>query len=353
MIEQRIQQVAQLCQQLAQGSFAFAEDPLTQQFCCTYLRAISYTQLLKKVEHELGIGLWRPLGRVLIVVSEKDLIGTLLATLAAFITANQIVVKARNSQALLAWCKAELKLTNEQLQIADWQSTEQQDAQLLYKIDAVVLAGSLALVQHYRQVVSYPVRLIEYGPKISAAVLTQSDAQTLDQLVQVVSVFAQQVCSSPQFIMLDSTLNVQAMVEQLSTYLVDIYPLNDTAKLAQASHYQQLQLLQRCDQTLLASVFNPCTGWGISLSQGIQPALWFKQGFNLCVGNVQELAEQAAEQWRSDLQTLGVAGPLSWQPSAFLRICPLAAMHQRPLTAAHDGFFELAALVNFYQDERL
>lgn len=353
MIEQRLQQVAKLCASLAKGQFRLAKDPETQAFCCAYLTELSYNALLTKVEHELGKSCWRPLGRVLIVVSEKDVIGSLLAVLAAFITGNQILVKARHSQPLLYWCKAQLQLTDEQLSILDWQSEDTVNEPDLASFNALLLAGSLALMQYYRHRLSYPARLIEYGPKISAAVLMQINSQIIQQLMQVVSVFSQQVCSSPQFIVVDEAISLDELLAALTPELVKRHPLAAESKLVQASHYQQLQLLQRCDARLISSAFSPETGWGISVSRGLAPDLWFKQGLNICLGPATTLLDQAAQRWGDSLQTLGVVGNLNWQPSAFFRLCPLAQMHHRPLTAAHDGFFELAALVNFYQDERL
>lgn len=352
MINQRLEKVVKLCQHLAKQDIAFDQDKITDSFCHQYLRDITLAQLQAKVANELSIGTWRALGKVLVVVSEKDALASLLTMLSAFITGNRIHIKTRHSKKILQACKSYLGLNDSELFIEDWFSQEQNSAVLLKDVQAVLLVGSDELIGYYRCYASYPIRLIEYGPKISAALLLKAKTKQLNSLIEMASVFRQKVSSSPYFIMLDENLNIANIFGYLAERLADLPALDKDAVLAQANHYQQLKLLQKLDSNLHNSAFNPQTGWGVSVSQGIQPHFWFKQGLNLCIGSPHKLLNQAAKQWAGQLQTLGIAGNYSANVPGFSRVCALNLMHHRPLTAAHDGFFELAALVHFYHDER-
>lgn len=121
--------------------------------------------------------------------------------------------------------------------------------------------------------------------------------------------------------------------------------------MAQAAKFAELQLIKKInrqkDLNLMEMAFEPTNGWGITLCQGVNAALWFEKSFQLVVGFVDVSLSSIAKQWRGSLQTLGMAGCTGVHLQGVIRFCPLGAMHQRPLTAPHDGFFEFSSLVVF------
>lgn len=361
-VESRIREAVLAVSALAQArEIVFSTDERTDAACRAYLKnAINEQALREKVTQELGPHDWRPLGRLLLIISENDVLGTALAFLGAFITGNQVLIKARTSLDILHFLKKQLRLDDDAVQIADWQGGMQDDEALLEQVDGVVLAGGADLITHFRRVSPPRVRLIEFGPKISAAAIGShvklSEIPRLATLlVDEVCLFLQQVCSAPRFILVESDEHAKALYAELCRFLSTLPRLPDDIRLAQAAKFAELQLMKKIngqiDASLMEIVFEPSNGWGITLCQGMNAALWFEKGFQLVVGSVDASLSSIARQWRGSLQTLGMAGCDDVRLQGFTRFCPLGAMHQRPLTAPHDGFFEFSSLVVFISKE--
>jgi hypothetical protein len=149
-----------------------ALDPATGAFCRASLRRVVDEDLLaRKVEAELGARRWAPVGSVLVVVSENDVLGTAFALLGACATGNRIRIKARRGRALIESLARALGLDGDACEILDWDGRAQDDAAILDGIDAVLLAGGDELIRRYRRAAPAHVRLIEWGPKLSAAAI--------------------------------------------------------------------------------------------------------------------------------------------------------------------------------------
>lgn len=321
-------------------------DPATADFCVRSLRRICDGDLLvKKVESELGAAPWAPLGRVLVVVSENDVLGTAFAVVGALVTGNQVRVKARHTRNLVESLASALGAA---VEVEDWQGRGQDDDALLADIDAVLVAGGDDVIRHYRRAAPAHVRLIEWGPVVSAAAVgpdaDPADRAMLDRLVADVTLFGQRVCTSPQLIAVDPGV-AEPLFARIRERLADLPRLSDDERLAQHARACQLELLGRLDGRVRVAL-DRGTGWGVTASASIEAALRLHRGFALVVGPLSAALGELARRHRRRLQTLGTWGA-SPPHAGFTRVCAIGAMHARSPLEPHDGVFELTRLVDF------
>ena len=326
-------------------------DAATAEFCRQRLRTLADEQVLAaKLQADLGDRPWRPLGRVLAVISENDHLGVIAALVAAALTGNRLTLKSRSSQPALQVLRDALGWNDNACRIADWDSRAQSDAELLSGVDAVLMAGGDDLIRHYRQVTAPGVRLIEYGPQMSAAGIAEWPASAaaqdacIDALVRDTSLFLQNVCSSPQFILVPDETTAQAVFAALAARLAGLPPLPEDIRLHQSLKARELALLGRLGEAVKVEV-SAETGWGVSIST-MNPANWLPRGFRLVVASAAAIPAPI-------LQTFGAWPTADAFPANFpadmpvYHRCCLGRMHERPLTAPHDGQWELAQWVRF------
>jgi hypothetical protein len=328
-------------------------DAATKAFCRQRLETLADESVLAaKLAADLGAHPWRPLGHVLAVISENDHLGCVAAMVAAALTGNRLTLKSRSERASLLRLRDALGWDEAVCRIADWDSREQNDAEWLAGVDGIVMAGGEALIRHYRRVAGPHVRLIEYGPQMSAACIADwpatQEEQTacVDALVRDTTLFLQNVCSSPQFVLVPDAATAQKLFAALAARLPALPPLADELRLQQSIKAQELRLLARVDAAFGSTAgieLDARTGWAVTCSPA-DSSYWLPRGFRLVVGRIDDLPEAVPP-----LQTLGV-----WPPSAVgrmggaaLHCCRLGHMHERPANAPHDGHWELAQWVRF------
>ncbi|MFB0770515.1 acyl-CoA reductase [Proteus cibi] len=337
-------------------NWLFSDDPLTQAFCLERLMQWAYSDILEqKVANELADKCWRAPNKLLIVVSEKDPLGTLEALLAGYLIGSPIRIKARLSTQWLYLLRAYLGLSENECEILDWSSETQNNELVLSGVEAILLAGGDALIQHYRKVTPAQIKLIELGPKISAMAILGDSLPDTSLILKEVCLFRQQVCSSPRFILIENENCAQQLYQRLSIALPSLPPLPETLKLQQMAQVHEYSLSRDLLNNEKPTCYDANSGWAITYQTQFAPQYWLNFGFQLIVGSVEHHLQLAQKQWFARLQTLGYHGSLSSispQQYCFTRYCPIGAMHSRPMTATHDGFFMLATLVFFINQER-
>ncbi|MBS6210110.1 MAG: acyl-CoA synthetase [Proteus hauseri] len=337
-------------------NWLFSDDPLTQAFCLERLTQWAYSDILEqKVANELADKCWRAPNKLLIVVSEKDPLGTLEALLAGYLIGSPIRIKARLSTQWLYLLRAYLGLSENECEILDWSSETQNNELVLSGVEAILLAGGDALIQHYRKVTPAQIKLIELGPKISAMAIFGDSLPDTSLILKEVCLFRQQVCSSPRFILIENENCAQQLYQRLSIALPSLPPLPETLKLQQMAQVHEYSLSRDLLNNEKPTCYDANSGWAITYQTQFAPQYWLNFGFPLIVGSVEHHLQLAQKQWFARLQTLGYHGSLSSispQQYCFTRYCPIGAMHSRPMTATHDGFFMLATLVFFINQER-
>lgn len=348
--------------QVAQGLRAWLNDlgsawpPIpdahTAAFCRRRVSALADEAVLQaKLHGDLGgasARAWRPLGHVLAVVTEEDHLGVVAAMVAAALTGNSLTLKARRHLTVLHQLRDALGWTDAQCRIADWDSLGQDDESLLKGAQGVLLAGGEALIRHYRRVTHPGVRLIEYGPRSSAALVQSWPADPHEQstlvsaLVHDTVLFGQAVCSSPQWVLVPDVAVAQALLQALQPQLDALPPLAEGERLLQWRTVQELTLMQGLNAGIQVA-WSAHSGWAAAITE-LADADRLPRGFRLIVGDMACLTQQD-----NMPQTLGV-----WPDAASVRAdahafhcCTLGRMHERPLLAPHDGQFELAQWVNF------
>ena len=355
LIEARITRIQRCLADCVTESWQFSLDAATQAFCLARLSEISHSSVLQeKFERELGDKSWRAPTRLLIVVSESDPLGTLEALLAAYLIGSKIRIKTRISTQWLQIIRQRLDLNEDECQILEWDSQHQDDTQILDGIDTILLAGGDALIRHYRQVTPSHIKLIELGPKISGMAIAGTSLPDIDLLLRDFYLFQQQVCSSPRFILLENAESAAELYQQLSARLDALSVLPDALRLQQMAQYQSLKLTEALNPTEFSARYSKTTGWGITYQTQFNPSTWLPAGFQLVVAPIEESLTLAQSQWVGQLQTLGYHGSLRHLPlhhHSFTRYCPIGSMLLRPMSAAHDGFFMLSALVYFINQE--
>ena len=326
-------------------------EPLTADFCRRRVASLDAQALQAKLVADLGtpgLRAWQPLGHVLAIVTEEDHLGVVATMVAAALTGNKLTIKARRHLSALHRLRDALGWTEEQCRIADWASTGQDDAALLKGVHGVLLAGGADLIRHYRSVTPPGVRLIEYGPRTSAALVQgwpqDESGQTalVSGLVNDTVMFAQSVCSSPQWVCVPDDATAEALFNALTSRLDALPPLSGNARLTQWRAVQELTLMQRLEPGIRLA-WSARSGWA-AIAASPAHALSLPKGFRVITA-----ADASRGEPEAMLQTLGV-WPYSMLaesgPSAFHR-CPLGHMHERALVAPHDGEFELAKWVHF------
>ncbi|MCD1125719.1 acyl-CoA synthetase [Jinshanibacter sp. LJY008] len=327
----------------------FSSDPATQQFCLSRLHLWCSTDLPEqKIERELGERNWRPPERLLLVISEKDPLGTLEGFLATYLIGSSMRIKARNSRVWLESLRQALGLSSDECQISDWQSHQQSDEQLLQGIDTVLLAGGEALIHHYRKITPAHIRLIELGPKISGMAILGHQLPPVDKILTDVCLFLQQVCSSPRFILLDDEQAAEQLYQQLQHVLDRLPRLAEEERITQLAKARELAMYQTLVPDWGKINYSESSGWGVTLSRHFTPELWLSKGFQLILSPVDISLSNVESRWPGRLQTLGYWGDISnFQYGGFTRYCSIGRMHDRSLLAPHDGFFILQSLVSF------
>ncbi|HWU89991.1 MAG TPA: acyl-CoA reductase [Kofleriaceae bacterium] len=319
-----------------------ALDPATMAFCRRKLRQLAEPGLLRrKLEREVT-GPWEPLGRVLLVISEHDVLGTVAGAVAACATGNRLRVKARTTRPLVEELARVLELGPDECEILDWDSRDQDDRAMLEGVDGVLLTGGDALIRRYRTIAPPGVRLIEFGPKIGVAAIggeVEDYATLAGSLASDVTLFGQGVCSSPQVIFVEDEGTARVLRRRLLD--MKLPPLTGAARLLQLVRLQELALLARLGDEIIVDVA-PHSGWGVTISR--DPAHRLPKGFAFVVGPLHVQLTAFAQANRRYLQTLGTWGPVP-ELDGFTHRCRIGRMHDRPPLAPHDGVLELASLV--------
>jgi hypothetical protein len=329
----------------------------TQKFLLAKLRSLFESDILEeKQKKELGTSSYLPLGRWIVVLSEKDILGNLYAILALHLTGNTARIKVRESYDTLQAFLTLLEIPKEEMYLENWNSRQGLPADLFQGIQGVLLAGSEDLIQTFRKKTPAGIRLVEFGPKISVAAIGSSgvalDAEALlEMLIEEVTLFHQEVCSSPQFIVVEDPTLALYFTDQLTQRLKYLSLLPHSLRLEQYSRYHFLKNKALLETKKIQVLWSPETGWGAVSSPVVLAPEWcFLRGFHFVVGDLKTHLKTLASFYENHLQTLGYAGfepRLLSQDFGFTRLCPLGKMHHRSFLESHDGLWELPQFVKY------
>jgi len=330
-------------------------DPATEALCRRKLTAWTAPgALAAKLACELPAP-WEPLGRLLLVISEHDVVGTIAGVVAGLLTGNQVRVKARATAPLIRSLVASLALPPASCEVLDWHSGNQDDAAVLAGVDGVLIAGDNATLRHYRMAAEPGVRLIELGHRVGIAavagpVACEGELELLAAALRHdATVFGGAVCSTPQWVLVEQADVADRLYAALCAGLALLPPLPLRERWPNLVRARELALLSRLGAPVAVEC-EPANGWGVTLGSQLDPARRLPRGIALLVGPLPGQFEALARVHRHQRQTLGTWGPVPEAPG-YTHRCAIGRMHERAPGTPHDGFFELAALVRFTSRE--
>lgn len=316
-----------------------------------------------------------PLGIVLHIVSENVFFGPAQSILAGLLCKNiNIVKRPSSSGGFLSFFMRSLQevAPKEAASVAllGWQSGSQEIEEILSKeADGILVAAGPETISSYRQKASPVTQLIEFGPRVSIAVISAKGMESLDfhDLAFDIALWDQLACTAAQCIYVEGWKNVQVVTERLASTLemLEFELPEGEAALDERIEVARLREIARFGQAHgKTSVFSSRHGGTWTVVCEIDPAFMFSP-LRRCVrikpyASFDELME-ALRPVRGLVQTAGLAtgGPeqLAYEECLMVcgirRICNIGRMNEPSPAGLHDGMMELQRLVRWVEREKI
>lgn len=354
--------------------------------------ALSRRYLAPKIQGELGsldcLDSWRhrpghagltravPRGVVLHVSSGNVSVGGSLSAVEGLVTRNVNLIKAASDDPFFPILFAESLrdmdpdgLIADGLAVLSWSGREVP----LHKVfqqecDAIVVWGGEEVVQEYRRDLPLRCRLIEYGPRISFAVVGReraTDPATAARLAEDVGLWDQTACSSAQTVYVEDASENRVVARQFAAALAvaleafqQQYPMGrlDTEEKAEITKERQLAFAEMAMGN--ATLITPAHGQHWTVVEEADPSFKLSPLFRtVTVKAVPDLAKVAelVAPYGPLLQTCGLGvAPERAEAVAdrlarvgVLRFTALGEMTGGFAGEPHDGVFALGELVKW------
>ncbi len=319
----------------------------------------------------------RPRGVVLTVASGNVFVGAAILLAESLLTGNVTLLKASSGDPFfarlfvesLAEFEEEGELTGSTA-VLSWSGGDE-SLESLFKAgcDAIVITGGEEAVRRYRQGVDAHVEVVDYGPKLSLAVLT-SDAPAWEDLPELarrlardVSMWDQHACSSPQVLYVEGAEQAERLLEPLARALEE---LDAELPAAEPAFDTAIEVTKERQMAMFAQAVRP-----VKLLTSPRPQAWtliyepdeselrssplHRTLLIKTVERPEETLPRLLEPWRIYLQTVGLEaglyrsrhlGRLLTQAGA-TRICRLGEMAGGQPGEPHDGRLGLQPLVRW------
>jgi hypothetical protein len=325
----------------------------------------------RRLEHQLGAlesldERVEPLGTILHIVAGNIFIGPVESLLAGLLTRNVNLVKTpRAASTFLTAFVRSLEHVAPELGAAvallEWPGGDAAiERSLMQGVDAVLVAGDSEAISTYQHLAGGTTRLLEYGPRVSVAVIvgkefTESDA---DNLALDVGLWDQFACTSAQCVFVRDRAAAQIVAQQLAASLARLASVLPEGEATLDERIDIARVRQRAqfassvsDQRLWASsaglwtvVFDP--------EPRFEPSPLRRCVRVMPYSSLDELAAALAPA-ASLLQTVGLHGvPALLEPLTHRltelgarRFCNLGQMNQPAPDEPHDGTLELQQFV--------
>lgn len=317
---------------------------------------------------------WQPLGVILHVLAGNVFLGAVSSLLEGIITGNVNILKMSSGEKtflpllLRSFAEADPEgiLTRSTAMVEF--SSSQSDVINAFKqaVDGVVVWGGEAAVQGWREHLPARTRLIEFGPKLSFAMVSNAGMHRLgveeiaDALAQEMSIWDQNACTAPQICYVEGEANASLLVDHLGCALdarekilpagsVDLHAAVEIQKMrsvAEIAEGRGLGMLRKSKQKL---------GWTVVLDSDPTPDT-SPLHRTLKVVPVKSLAVAIEElsSVRGYLQTCGLAAAETEEAElthhlvnlGVPRIVDIGLMAGGLADDPHDGKYDLPQLLN-------
>jgi phenylacetate-CoA ligase len=315
-----------------------------------------------------------PLGVVLHVVSENVFFGPAQSLLVGFLTKNINIVKrpSGGGDFLTLFVHSFEEIAPKEVAsvaLIGWQSGNQEIEEFFSnEVDGILLAAGPDTIAAYRRRTPPATELIEFGPRVSIAVISAEGMQSLDYhgLALDVALWDQLACTAAQCIYVESweaarvaAGRLASALERLEFEIPEGEPVLDerieVARLRETACFRQVD-----GET---SVLTSRQGGTWTVVCEKDPIFRFSP-LRRCV-RVKPYADfddlrEALRPTRGLLQTAGLAVGESEQASyeeclascGMRRICNIGRMNEPPSAGLHDGIMELQRLVRWVEREK-
>jgi acyl-CoA reductase-like NAD-dependent aldehyde dehydrogenase len=312
-----------------------------------------------------------PLGVVLHVVSGNVFFGPAESLLAGLLTGNVNLVKRPTEGGdFLRFFLHSLEEYAPELTastaLLHWRGGEEAVEEILGRcVDAIVVAADSETIASYRRLASPFTALLEFGPRVSVAVVSQAalDDVDVDGLARDVALWDQLACTAAQCIYVQGEASAARLAERIAEALfslgralpegeaplderIEVGRFRDTARFAEAMGR--------------ARVFPGPAGWlstvVLDKDPDFQPSPLRRSVRVKSYAGVPELLD-SLRPVRGMLQTVGLAVAPEERAEyeeglvgvGVRRLCRVGTMNEPPPDALHDGTMELARLVRWVE----
>lgn len=171
-----------------------------------------------------------PIGRLLHITAGNVFLGFLDSLVMGFITKNISIVKlSTNNQAFpKIFIESLLQVDKngiliDKFSLLSWKGGDRIiEKKLTSQVDAVIAWGGETMINSYKEIIPYGVKLLDFGPKISFGVLTQDYIQerglegTCDSIAKDVCMWDQAACANMQNLFVEDCVDLNSLIDQLS-----------------------------------------------------------------------------------------------------------------------------------------
>lgn len=317
---------------------------------------------------------WHPLGTVLHVLSGNVFMVAAGSLIEGLITGNVNILKMSSSERVflprliesLIECDKD-GVVSGSLAVVEYSSAQQDViSQFKKSVDGIVVWGGEEAVRAYRENLRAGTRLIEFGPKLSLAIITEKGfslhkpADAALKLARDISIWDQNACTAPQVCYVEGARNAGLLAEELAGAFkkvsktmppgrIDLHSAVDIRKLRTVFEIAQArgEGLLKCSSGDL--------DWTVIVDkdQKMEPSPLHRTIRIIPFKSLSEPIRQVSE-LRGYVQTAGImaSGRENWELSArlgmegVLRIVELGQMAAGEAGDPHDGKYDLPQLMN-------
>ena len=312
-----------------------------------------------------------PLGVVLHVVSGNVFFGPCESLLAGLLTRNVNLVKRPGGSAdFLSWFFRSLEQAAPRLAaitaLLDWHGgSEDIESHLGREVDGIIVAGDMETIAGYRRLASPLTALVEFGPRVSLAVVSRAALDVVDVagLARDVALWDQLACTAAQCVYVQGENGAMHLAERLAAALQE---LARTLPEGEAGLDERIEIARFRDTARFAEAMGTARVFGGS---GELASVVFEKDpvfapsplrRSVRVKPYEELANLTAtlKPLRGILQTVGLAVSALERDRyhEFLsamgarRFCSIGAMNEPAPESVHDGTMELQRLTRWVEE---
>ena len=326
-------------------------------------------------DYETGTAkIFEPIGCVLHILSGNVFLAGVGSLLEGLLTGNSTILKMASDEPyfLPVFIKSLLehdedKVVCNSIALVDYPSSAKDViASFQSQVDGIVVWGGEAAVQAYRQNLPARTRLIEFGPKLSFALITEQGLkergvkEVAENLAMDLSIWDQNACTAPQVCYVQGAEQAQALLQHLGQAMAGMQEVLPAGKVDPNTAIE----IQKVRSVAEIAQLKGEGGLETSMN-GVDYTLWIDSDLTLepsplhrslkivSYENIEDVLCEVSP-LRGYLQTCGLAYGSREQWDLFkslrqagvVRMLPIGTMAGGAIDDPHDGQYDLPQLMN-------